>query len=115
MPNIRNAYANITYRGKKVVTHARLCAFAMGGVTLELIQPDETETSWKEFLDAHGEGVHHVAVVVEDLEGAYAAMAEQGIGLRQFGGAQWGSYSFMDSEAQLGVNISLKCNKPVEE
>jgi len=114
MPTIRNAFPTILYRGERVATKARLCGFQMGGVTLELVQPDDTETSWKEFLDTHGEGVHHIAVVVEDLEGAYQAMAEQGITVRQYGGAQWGSYSFMDSEKALGVNISLKCNDPVE-
>ncbi|MDL2318136.1 VOC family protein [Eubacteriales bacterium OttesenSCG-928-A19] len=115
MPEIRNAFPSITYRGERVKTKALLCAFPMGGVVLELVQPDAVETSWKEYLDAHGEGVHHIGVMVEDLDGAKAAMAEHGAGTRQFGGAGWGSYSVMDTEALLGVNFSLKCNTPVVE
>lgn len=114
MPNIRNAFPTITYRGQKITTHSRLCAIPMGHVMLELVQPDEGPSSWREFLDTHGEGVHHIGFVVKDLDGAFKTLEEHGIAKRQYGGAQWGSYCFMDSE-KLGVLFNVKCDKPYEE
>ena len=112
-PNIRNAFPTIRYRGEDIVTKSLLCSFPMGNVTLELIQPDDGPSSWREFLDAKGEGVHHVGVVVEDLEATHAALSAKGITERQFGGAQWGSYCIVDSADQLGVLFNIKCSKPV--
>lgn len=114
MPKIRGAFPTITYRGKAITTHSRLCSFPMGPVSLELIEPDEGPSSWREFLESHGEGVHHVGLMVEDLEGAYGTLAEMGIEKRQFGGAAWGTYTIMDSQ-DLGVLLNIKCAKPYTE
>lgn len=113
MPKIRLAFPNIVYRGTKPIVTARLCSFLMGNVTLELIQPGEEETSWKEHLDTHGEGVHHIGIMVEDLDKAYQVFADNGIERRQYGGADWGSYTIMDS-TDLGVLMNIKCKKPIE-
>ena len=111
MPVIRPAFPEITYRGQKVHTHSKLCSFQMGNVALELIEPDEGPSSWREFLQAHGEGVHHLGVIVNDLEGALQTLKEHDIDKRQYGGAQWGSYTIVDSGA-LGVLLNVKCKKP---
>ncbi len=113
MPNIRPAFPNIVYRGTKPQVTARLCSFTMGNISLELIQPGEEDTSWKEYLDEHGEGVHHIGLMVEDLDKAYGVFAEHGIERRQYGGAGWGSYTIMDSK-ELGVLFNVKCARPVE-
>ena len=115
VPNIRNVFPKITYRGEKVEPKARICSFKMGAVSLELVEPDEIGSSWKEYLDAHGEGVHHMAVLVKDRDKALTTLAEHGIEKRQYGGAAWGSYTFMDSEEKLGVVLSIKCDTPFDE
>lgn len=114
MPQIRQAFPNITYRGRKITTHSKLCSFNMGNVTVELIQPDQGPSSWREFLDEHGEGVHHIGVVVSDLQGAFDTLADHGINKRQYGGAQWGSYTIVNSDA-LGVLFNIKSSQPFEE
>jgi methylmalonyl-CoA/ethylmalonyl-CoA epimerase len=43
-------------------------ALDIGGLTLELIQPRSTDTSYADFLKQHGEGVHHLCFEVNDLE-----------------------------------------------
>lgn len=114
MPNIRPAFPNITYRGEKITTHSRLCSFPMGNVTLELVEPDEGPSSWREFLETHGEGVHHIGVIVKDLKGAFETLAEHGIDKRQYGGAQWGSYTIVNSD-ELGVLFNIKNPEPFVE
>ena len=112
---VRNVFPNITYRGRKVRPKAKICAFQMGSVTLELVEPDDTPTSWKEYLDNKGEGVHHLGVMVNDLDDAMNVLAENGISARQAGGAGWGSYTLVESEEQLGVVYNIKCNDPWPE
>lgn len=112
-PSIRRAFPNIVYRGQKPNVTARLCSFRLGAITLELIQPGEEETSWKEYLDQHGEGVHHLGLMVDNLPEAYQTLAKYGIERRQYGGADWGSYSIMDSQA-LKVLLNVKCNDPIK-
>ena len=46
---------------------------------LELVQPLEGEPIYKEFLKSKGEGVHHIAYAVDDLEGEAAKLAKKGI------------------------------------
>lgn len=113
MPNIRPAFPNIVYRGTKPTVTGKICSFPMGNMTLELVEPGEGDSSWKEYLDEHGEGVHHIGLMVNDLEKAYEVFAENGIERRQYGGSTWGSYTIMDSK-DMGVLFNVKCNKPVE-
>src|SRR5207245_8224289 len=35
----------------------------VGPIVVELLQPDEGPSIYKEWLDAHGEGLHHIAVM----------------------------------------------------
>lgn len=114
-PNIRNAFPNIVYRGKRITTKSQLCSFQLGSVSLELVQPDEDDSSWREFLDEHGEGVHHIGVIVNDLESAYATLEKMDVQKRQFGGAGWGSYTIMDTQETLGVLLNVKCKSPIIE
>ena len=50
----------------------------IGPVTLELLQPVEGESPHKEFLDSKGEGAHHIAFTVDDLEKERANLVEKG-------------------------------------
>jgi catechol 2,3-dioxygenase-like lactoylglutathione lyase family enzyme len=50
----------------------------IGEVELELFEPVEGESPWKEFLDSRGEGIHHIAFDVDDIDGMLAKLTEQG-------------------------------------
>lgn len=100
--------AKTQYRGKPTETRAKLAVFKMGPVVLELIQPDEEPSSWKEFLDTKGEGVHHIGFMVDDREAVLDKMGKMGIAVRHYGEYPGGSYTFVDSEEQLGVILNLK-------
>ena len=36
------------------------------GVQLELIQPNEEPSVWRDYLNTYGEGIHHIAFQVDD-------------------------------------------------
>lgn len=66
---------------------------------LELIQPNEKPSTWRDYLEEHGEGMHHVAFQVKD-SGACVAKAEKaGLKLIQHGvyGDGSGEYNYLDA------------------
>lgn len=50
-----------------------------GPVVLQVIQPVEGETTWKEFLETKGEGVQHIGFRVDDIEKEEARLVAKGI------------------------------------
>jgi methylmalonyl-CoA/ethylmalonyl-CoA epimerase len=56
-------------------------AFRSGGGWIELICPTNPEGSIGRFLAKRGEGMHHVAYLVPDLESALAGLAAAGVRL----------------------------------
>jgi catechol 2,3-dioxygenase-like lactoylglutathione lyase family enzyme len=76
---------------------------------LELLQPLEGPSILAEWLERHGEGLHHVAVLVESLDDTIAAMAESGYPCLQhgygFGADGSGGFAYFDTEAALGYLV----------
>jgi len=107
---------NLTVRGKPV-EHAMRVAIAMvGDLMWELIQPLDDKSIYAEFLQEHGEGIHHILFEVGDFHRAEASFKERGHELCQ--GGQMGGirYAYFDTRetlhtiaeiASLGENESL--------
>lgn len=51
----------------------------MGSVNLELIEPGEGESLWKEYLATKGEGINHLAFLVDNIDREIAKMKATGI------------------------------------
>lgn len=115
VPNIRNAMPNVTYRGEAIETRSLLCSFEMGDISLELVQPDEGPSSWREYLDRHGEGVHHIGLWVKDQEAAFDTLSKKGIEKRQMGVGATSGYCMVDSAEALGVLLNIKWQTKVSE
>jgi 4-hydroxyphenylpyruvate dioxygenase-like putative hemolysin len=98
----------IYYRGKMISSKTKLCVFNMGPIVLELTQPDDVPSAWKEYLDKHGQGVHHLGIQVQDRGTAVEAFKEIGAEVIHIGYYPTSSYSFVDSEEQLGVRFNIK-------
>ena len=54
--------------GRRRSFSARYGFIPLGNTDIELIQPLEGESPYTEFLDEHGEGVHHLAFVVDSID-----------------------------------------------
>ena len=63
----------------------RLARGDMGGIGLELIQPLKGRSVYGEFLEKKGEGIHHLAFMVEDLDAEIADMEKRGFKVVQTG------------------------------
>ncbi|MFS0863141.1 VOC family protein [Fredinandcohnia sp. 179-A 10B2 NHS] len=99
--------AQTSYKGEPTEARAKLAFFDMGSLQLELIEPDEQPSTWREFLDTHGEGVHHIAFVVKDMKGTVAKLESRNMPLVQKGEYTGGRYAYMDTFGDLKVILEL--------
>jgi catechol 2,3-dioxygenase-like lactoylglutathione lyase family enzyme len=74
----------------------RVALAMIGDVQWELIQPLDDKTPYADFLRTHGEGLHHVALAVDDFKQAGQALRAQGhhcsLGGR-YRGAEWAYFA----------------------
>jgi methylmalonyl-CoA/ethylmalonyl-CoA epimerase len=56
------------FRGKPLTSNYQVLFAQLGDLELEIFQPDDKPSPWKEFLDTKGEGIHHLAFKVNDVE-----------------------------------------------
>jgi methylmalonyl-CoA/ethylmalonyl-CoA epimerase len=99
--------AHTRYRGEPTDAQAKLAFFDMGQVSLELIEPIGGPSTWQEFLDERGEGVHHIAFFVKGTDQVVAFLKENGIAVIQQGDYTGGRYTYVDSAPALGVILEL--------
>jgi catechol 2,3-dioxygenase-like lactoylglutathione lyase family enzyme len=97
---------DMTVHGKQqdhVFKHA-LCK--VGPVIYELIESVQGPNIYEEFLNEHGEGVHHLGYFVEDIDAEISKMESRGFALLQsgrgFGTNDDGAYAYFDTEGAVG-------------
>ena len=80
-----------------------------GNVTIELIQPNGVKSTWQDYLDEHGEGVHHIAFNVKGMDEKLLACENFGMKCVQRGkyGNAGGEYAYVDATADLKCIIEL--------
>ena len=95
------AVTQTVYEGKPAPEANALLAFMNVGSNLqiELIQPNEAPSTWRDFLDTHGEGMHHLAFQVKDSKAQVANAEAAGLRLVQHGiyGDGSGEYNYLDA------------------
>ena len=99
--------ANTQFRGKSTPARAKLAFIELKNITLELIEPDQNPSTWREFLDAKGEGVHHIAFEIKGMDDKMALLAKKGMPLLQKGDYQGGRYAYIDGTTKLGLILEL--------
>lgn len=99
--------AHTVYCGGPTPAQAKLAFLNMGQVSIELIEPVGGPSTWKDFLDAHGEGVHHIAFNVQNTPKVVSFLNSKNIPLVQQGDYTGGMYSYLDSAPHLGVMLEL--------
>ena len=79
--------AQTIYKGQPAPKAKSKLAFfdLVPGVQLELIEPNEEPSTWREYLDAKGEGIHHVAFNVTGMEQVIKECEAEGMTLVQYG------------------------------
>ncbi|MDQ7828593.1 MAG: methylmalonyl-CoA epimerase [Armatimonadota bacterium] len=87
----------------------RIAFLEAGGVRVELLESLGPDTPVGRFLERRGEGIHHVAFYVEDLDAALARARERG--LQPAGGPRRGAegrrIAFLHPSGSHGVLVEL--------
>ena len=100
-----------TYKGKPAPKANSLLTFfdMTDGIQIELIQPNEYPSTWRDFLDTKGEGMHHIAFQVDNSEKVIAAAKEFGIEVVQQGtyGDGSGKYTYLEGSEKLKCVVEL--------
>lgn len=85
-----------------------------GDVNIELLESTDPEGPIAKAIEKRGEGVHHVAYEVADIEAALAVMKAKGVRLideQPRAGAHGAKIAFIHPKASLGVLVEL-CEYP---
>ncbi len=113
-PEIRETHLeggeNYTYRGKPVSCDLLVANIQMNGFVLELHQPVGGDSTFREFMDRHGNGVHHIGFETgEDRDAVIGHLSGLGFDTNRTLGIYPGSsWTIVDSEDVLGVNLNIK-------
>lgn len=99
--------ARTNYNGGKTEARAKLAFFDMGSLQLELIEPDHQPSTWRDYLNEHGEGLHHIAFAVEGMKDKIMLLEGKGFPLQQKGEYTGGRYAYMDTFKELKVILEL--------
>lgn len=96
----------MTFRGNEQDYVMKLAITMVGNVMYELIEPVQGPNSYEEFLNEHGEGLHHLGYFVDDIDTAIQQMEKAGYKLlqsgRSFGTNNDGAYAYFETENALG-------------
>jgi len=104
--------ARTLYRGEPTKARARLAFMRFGGLDIELIEPDAEPSTWREFLDKNGEGIHHVAFVIQGMAEKTAELERRGHPILQKGEYTGGRYAYVDASGALKTIVELLENDP---
>lgn len=85
------------YHGKDAWGRERIALVQVGDVQLELVQPVDGPSIYRDWLDEHGEGLHHLNFLVDDVDETAEILAKEGFPSLQSG--KWnpgGAFNYVD-------------------
>ncbi len=87
----------------------RMCFFYYGDLQMELIEPNEAPSAWRDHLEKKGEGIHHLAFNVRGMQENIDACEAFGMKLHQRGEYRRGDgrYAFLDATDSLKMFVEL--------
>ena len=88
----------------------RTAFLPVDGTEIELLEPTSADSSVAKFIEKHGEGLHHIAIRVDDIEAALAELKAKGIQLideTPRNGAGGVRIAFVHPRATHGVLLEL--------
>jgi hypothetical protein len=76
------------YHGRPAEAREKIALTQVGDVQLELVQPVEGQSIYKDWLDEHGESIHHINFIVDDVDESSAILT--GLGFESIQSGRFG-------------------------
>ena len=105
---------------KRIDYAMKLAVCDIDGVQWELIQPLDNKSIYAEFLEKHGEGLHHIAFGTPDYKKTLDTLKKRNKKILQGGNWKGLTYTYLSTDDDLGViaeiyNISKDFKWPEPE
>ncbi len=102
----------LEYLGTETVPDqkVRVASFRVGEVTIELLEPTSPDSPVAGFLEKRGEGVHHLAYQVDDIDAQIASLQTAGVQMidaEARGGAHGTRIAFLHPRSSARVLTEL--------
>src|ERR1700742_78197 len=106
-----HAESGTEYHGEPTEARLKVAVWSLGDCELELMEPFGGPSVWQDHLDEHGEGIHHLGFVRDDIEAGVAELDRHGIRVLQSAHYQndyeKGSYAYFGSDEKLGGMLEI--------
>jgi len=92
------------------VEAAQIAFLTIGGTEVELVRPTTDDSGIAKYLAKRGEGMHHLCLETDDIEGMLAQLQDKGIQLINESprvGADGKKYAFIHPKSTGGVLVEL--------
>jgi catechol 2,3-dioxygenase-like lactoylglutathione lyase family enzyme len=99
--------SQLHYQGEPSEARAKLAFISLGQVTLELIEPIDGPSTWRDALEQHGESLHHIAFNIKSMKEKIAYLDAKGVPLVQTGEYTGGRYAYVNGTPKLGAVLEL--------
>jgi catechol 2,3-dioxygenase-like lactoylglutathione lyase family enzyme len=99
----------VIYEGKPTEGKSKYMFINTPLIQIELIEPGDSQSTWKQHLETKGEGVHHISFVVKNMDEKIKLLDEMGYPVIQKGNF-WngkGRYAYIDTTSTFSVIIEL--------
>lgn len=101
----------MSYHGRPADYQMRIALSQIGPLRIELIEAEEGDSIYTDFIKEHGYGVHHLGLLVDDMQQALEQATSAGLEMIQdgsgFGLYGDGHYAYLETEKALGVTLEL--------
>ena len=105
-------YTKLNVMDEKGFFACRFVYTHISDLQLQLVQPGEGKSIYKEFLEKHGEGVFHIGFEVEDIDSADQQLEDKGMNILASGRREDGSgFSYYDTRADAGITLLVRQTK----
>ncbi len=105
-------YTKLNVIDEKGFFASRFIYTKIGDLQLQLVQPGEGKTIYKEFLEKNGEGVFHIGFEVADINTVDKQLTDNGLKILASGRRDDGSgFSYYDTRQHAGVTLLIRQTK----
>ena len=105
-------YSKLNVIDEKGFFACRFVYTNIGDLQLQLVQPGDGKTIYKEFLEEKGEGVFHIGFEVDDIDTADKRLGDNGLKILASGRREDESgFSYYDTRQDAGVTLLVRQTK----
>lgn len=101
---------NLVASSKDTIGDTKVCFFKIGDTCLELVQSVTQDGIISKHIEKEGEGIHHIAFVVEDIKASIEKVKSKKIKLidhKPRPGANGTQIAFLDPMDNYGISIEF--------